>query len=61
ENDMETAWLKLIDLENRHSILNRDVIAIDLRLPDRLVVQLTPEGAKKIITPKPGDIPGRNT
>jgi len=61
ENDMETAWLKLIDLENRHSILGRDVIAIDLRLSDRLVVQLTPEGAKKIITPEPGDIPGRNT
>jgi len=37
------------------------VIAIDLRLPDRLVVQLTPEGAKTIITPETGDIPGRNT
>ena len=61
ENDMETAWRKLIDIENRHSILGRDVFAIDLRLPDRLVVQLTPEGAKTIITPETGDIPGRNT
>ena len=55
EENAAAAWAKLGDLERKHSILSRDVEAVDLRLPDRLIVQ-TKSG--RIPIPQPG---GRNT
>ncbi len=36
----EGAWIRLGTLERDHQILARDIVAIDLRLDDRLVVEL---------------------
>ncbi|HEX9836247.1 MAG TPA: cell division protein FtsQ/DivIB, partial [Alphaproteobacteria bacterium] len=55
EENAAAAWAKLGDLERKHSILSRDVEAVDLRLPDRLIVQ-TKSG--RIPIPRPG---GRDT
>ncbi len=41
------AWVRLAQLEAENRIFDRDVAAIDLRLPDRLVVRLTPAAAAK--------------
>ena len=41
------AWVRLAQLEAESRIFDRDVTAIDLRLPDRLVVRLTPAAAAK--------------
>ncbi len=42
-----TAWVRLAQLEAENRIFDRDVAAIDLRFPDRLVVRLTPAAAAK--------------
>ena len=39
------ALARLIKLEHEQAILGKDVIAIDLRMPDRVVVRLTEESA----------------
>ncbi len=36
------AWRRLAEYEREHMILGRDLVAIDLRIPDRLIVELTP-------------------
>lgn len=41
------AWGRLAELVAEHRIFDRDVAAIDLRLPDRLVLRLTPEAAAR--------------
>jgi cell division protein FtsQ len=41
------AWSRLAKLVAEHRIFERDVAVIDLRLPDRLVVRLTPKAASK--------------
>jgi cell division protein FtsQ len=41
------AWSRLAELAAEHRIFERDVAAIDLRLPDRLVLRLTPEAAAR--------------
>jgi cell division protein FtsQ len=40
EDDIAGAWSKLAQLEKTNRILQRDVEAIDLRLPDRLVLRV---------------------
>ena len=44
EEDADAAWAKLGELERKNRILSRDIEAVDLRLPDRLIVQ-TKSGA----------------
>jgi cell division protein FtsQ len=44
ENDTAAAWSQLARIERQQGLLSRDVIIIDLRLPDRLVVRTDPEG-----------------
>ena len=39
EDDAAGAWSRLADAERRHRILSRDIVAVDLRLPDRLIVE----------------------
>ncbi len=45
EADPSAALARLVDLERSDRILEKDVIAVDLRLPDRVVVRLTEEAA----------------
>jgi cell division protein FtsQ len=33
-------------MDRNHGLLSRDILAVDMRLDDRLVVQLTPEAAE---------------
>lgn len=42
EADAAAAWTQFAQLERQHGLLGRDVIAIDLRVPDRLVVRTAP-------------------
>jgi len=46
EFDMVDGLTELARLVREDAILGRAIVAIDLRLPDRTVVQLTPEAAK---------------
>ena len=46
-DDAFGAWSRLADLAAEHRIFERDVAAIDLRLPDRLVLRLTPEATAR--------------
>ena len=42
EDDPRAAWAQLARMQREHGVLERDVIAIDLRMPDRLVVRTAP-------------------
>jgi cell division protein FtsQ len=42
ENDPRAAWAQLAQMQREQGVLERDVIAIDLRMPDRLVVRTAP-------------------
>jgi cell division protein FtsQ len=46
ENDVGNALLTLSNLDKDEHLFARDIVAIDLRLPDRLVVQLSDDAAK---------------
>ena len=39
EVDPAAAWARLAEYERRHRLLGRDISTLDLRLPDRLIVQ----------------------
>ncbi|GAB4189028.1 MAG: hypothetical protein OHK0024_29470 [Thalassobaculales bacterium] len=52
EGDAAAAWLRLAELEREHSLLEREVLAIDLRLPDRLIVQVPHEPKAPAVKPK---------
>lgn len=45
ENGPAAAWAQLARIEREHGLLQRDVVAIDLRTPDRLVVRTAPGAA----------------
>ncbi len=45
EENAAQAWARLAELERKQRLLERDVIVVDMRLPDRLVVRTTPEAA----------------
>lgn len=47
EENGAAAWEELAALEREHGLIDRDLIAIDLRQPDRLIVRLTPEAAAR--------------
>ncbi|WP_417810100.1 cell division protein FtsQ/DivIB [Thalassospira alkalitolerans] len=46
EENMAKAWARLDQLDQAHNILSRDVLIVDLRLPDRTFVRLTPGAAE---------------
>jgi cell division protein FtsQ len=56
-----SAWSQLARLERSSSILKREVLTIDLRLPDRLVLRVTPEPPKEPAISKKGHSPAKNT
>nr|WP_274706953.1 cell division protein FtsQ/DivIB [Allorhizobium sonneratiae] len=43
EDNVETALARLKRMESDQQLLERDIAAVDLRLPDRMAIQLTPE------------------
>lgn len=51
EEDPLAAWLQLAELERQHGLLERDLVVIDLRTPDRLVVRLSPDAAARRRSP----------
>lgn len=48
ENDVAAAWTMLVELARNEQLLARDVQAVDLRLPDRLVLRLTPDAQARM-------------
>ncbi len=48
EEEMQEAWLVLARMDRSNGLLSRDVMTIDLRLPDRLVVRLTEEARERL-------------
>jgi cell division protein FtsQ len=56
-----SAWAELANLERSSAILKRDVQAVDVRLPDRLVVRVNPEVPKEAPTSKKGRPSAKNT
>jgi len=48
EENAETAWRHLALLDQEQKLLSKGLVAIDLRLPDRLVVKLSPTAAKRM-------------
>jgi cell division protein FtsQ len=61
EDDMAGAWAKLADLERAKKLLQRDVQAVDLRLPDRLVLRVTDTTPKDAPAAKKSHAPGKST
>jgi cell division protein FtsQ len=55
------AWADLARLDRSSALLKRDVRAVDMRLPDRLVVRLAPEPPKEAPTLKKGRLSAKNT
>ncbi|MEQ9642955.1 MAG: FtsQ-type POTRA domain-containing protein [Alphaproteobacteria bacterium] len=47
ENQLQAAWRQLANLANDEGLFERDIVAVDLRVPDRLVVRLSPEAAAR--------------
>lgn len=45
EENPQEAWRRLAEVEARSDVFKRDISAIDLRLPDRLVVRMSPASA----------------
>ena len=59
EDGPEAAWARLAELEHTSRLLARDVQIVDMRLPDRLVVRVTPEPPKEPV--KKGRPAAKNT
>jgi cell division protein FtsQ len=61
EAEPEAALEKLVDYEAKDRLLERDIVMIDMRMPDRLIVRLAP-GATAPNAAKPGKTnPGKST
>jgi cell division protein FtsQ len=56
-----SAWSQLARLERSSAILKREVLTVDLRLPDRLVVRVSPEPSKEPAISKRARPPAKNT
>lgn len=54
EENPAQAWIRLIELERQYGLLRRDIKAVDLRLEDRLTVQLNPEAESPVPQVAPG-------
>ncbi|WP_193182852.1 cell division protein FtsQ/DivIB [Nisaea sediminum] len=51
ERAPEKAWSHLAQLQRDHHVLDRDVVAIDLRLPNQLVVRVAPDVSSRLRNP----------
>jgi cell division protein FtsQ len=57
EENAPAAVARLVKLEREQGILEKDILAVDLRLPDRVVVRLTEEAAlarAEVVKKRPG-------
>lgn len=45
DHDVEQALSRLVELDRKKNLLTRDIVAVDLRLPDRVTVRLSDEAA----------------
>jgi cell division protein FtsQ len=61
EDDMTGAWARLAELERNNRLLQHDVQAVDLRLPDRLVVRVTEAAPKEVPAAKKAHGSGKST
>ncbi|RED54118.1 cell division protein FtsQ/DivIB [Aestuariispira insulae] len=52
EQDPHAAWKRLSVLIKEHELLNREIRAIDMRQPDRLVIRMTDVGAQRLMAPE---------
>jgi cell division protein FtsQ len=48
EKNISTALDRLEEFQREHALFDRDVIAVDLRVPDRLIVRVNPGAAKPV-------------
>lgn len=55
EVDPAGAWTHLANLAREHGVLERDVVTIDLRIPDQLIMRVTPLARER------ANAPGENT
>lgn len=55
EVDPARAWTQLAALARDHGVLERDVVTIDLRIPDQLIMRVTPAAQERATAP------GKNT
>jgi len=46
EHGWKAALAELNDLQSKKRVFDRDIIQLDMRLPDRLVIKMSPESAK---------------
>jgi cell division protein FtsQ len=60
-DDPAGAWAQLARLDRSSSLLQRDVQSIDIRLPDRLVLRVSPETPKETPVSKKGRPSAKNT
>ena len=60
-DETASAWSQLARLERSSAILKREVLTIDLRLPDRLVLRVSPEPSKEPGILKRAHPPAKNT
>jgi cell division protein FtsQ len=42
--DAQTAWQKFAGLQSQYRLLERELSVIDMRLPDRMILRVSPEG-----------------
>lgn len=61
EAEAVAAWARLARLERANGLLKRDVQAVDMRLPDRLVLRVAPQPAKTAPTVKKGRPAAKST
>lgn len=47
EKEAERALEYLLVLENQHHLMEREIMTIDMRLPDQLILRLTPEAIQR--------------
>lgn len=55
ETDAASAWTQLAALERDHGVLGREVMTIDLRIPDQLIVRVPGDAKERPV------VPGKNT
>lgn len=55
ESGAAAAWSQLASMERDHGVLKREVTAVDLRIPNQLIVRVPPEAAERAMAP------GKNT
>lgn len=51
EHGIGEAWASLATIEKGHKVLGKDVIAVDMRIPEKFIIQLTPAKASGIRKP----------